>query len=287
MKDKVIVITDFSEESKNSVLYSIRLCDQLKKDLLVIYIVEIYNYVAGTTDTDILSNVLPMDNIKEMELSASEILSKMIVDLSHVTNPNVNIETKTITGHLVTDTLAETLICNCCLLILPMPKKGKKNTRFTPKVVSGIINESLVPVLTVQGPELKPLNKLLYATDFKRTDLYAIKNLVDLLIPFEPEIYILHVCDKKTDFRSELMFEGFQKRLKHEMPYEKYKFRMIHEKKLEKAILKEVNDNGIECVVMLKDNETLFGSLFEASHTEKVALSLDVPLIVYHNQLQE
>ncbi len=282
--NKILVPTDFSEISQETLLYAFRFAEKHEKSLHIVHVLELYQYAAGTTESDLLSSILPPENITEMEKNALEILKKQINTVVSTHNLKVHHDFKVLPGHLVNDIIAESIAADCELLILPITEKGSQVTRFSHRAVTSIINDSIVPVLAVKHPKFEPFKCLVYATDFKRTDIYALKHLSKLFENSDNQIIVTHINTKKDDFKTELLFEGFKNRVNAEIPDKNIVFESLYDKSIINGIISTVCQNNADGVVMLKDNESIFSSLFETSNTEKLVHSIEIPMIIYHNQ---
>ena len=280
---RLLIPTDFSDISKNSIIYGFKLASSLNFQVTFIHVLELYKFAAGISESEIISSILPAENIKELEASASESFRKMLVELKDDLPENVHYEIKVTSGNLAAEIITESSVEGTEIIILAAAGNQDLKRRFTQRTVSAIIDEVTCPVIIVPSDfSFIPAKKVILATDFHRTDIEMITRFISIFGHFKPQVLIVHVSSKPNDFDSELKFIGFKKLVQEKIAYSNIDFKMISHKNVVKGILETVNSESADMLLMLKEHESFFKSLFETNKTEKITHFLKIPVLSYH-----
>ena len=140
-------------------------------------------------------------------------------------------------------------------------------------------------VRQTSGFSFKIAEKVVLATDFHRTDLEMIERFVSLFGKYNPLIFVLHVATKTNDFKSELKFIGFKQMVQEKIAYANIEFKMIVHKNVVKGILETINAESADMLLMLKEHESFFKTLFETNKTDKITHFLKIPMISYQESV--
>jgi nucleotide-binding universal stress UspA family protein len=280
---KLLIPTDFSEISKNSIIYGFNMAAKLNLQIILLHVLELYKFAAGISESEIISTILPADNIKELEASATESFRKMLAEIKNELPDGVPYEIKVTSGNLANEIITESTIEDTEMMILAVSGTQDLMSRFSHNTISAIIDEASCPVILVpSGFSFKPATKVVLATDFNKTDLEMMTKFISLFGQFKPIIQVLHVASKPNDFKSELKFIGFKQLVQERIGYENIQFKMIFNKNIVKGILEIINSESADMLLMLKEHEGFFKSLFETNKTEKISHFLKIPMISYH-----
>jgi hypothetical protein len=83
-------------------------------------------------------------------------------------------------------------------------------------------------------------------------------------------------------FKTELKFAGFKQLVQEKIDYSEIGCKLIIHKNVVQGIIEAIKAENADVLVMLKEHEGFFKSLFETSKTEKIAHILKIPMISYH-----
>jgi nucleotide-binding universal stress UspA family protein len=280
---RLIIPTDFSDISKNSIIYGFQIAVKLNLEIQLIHVLELYKFAAGTSEAELISTILPADNIQEMETSANESFNKLFAEIAGTIPKDVVYSSKVVSGHLVNEMVIESAIDESALMILAVASSQDLITRFTHSTIAAIIAEAQCPVLVIPSNySYKVPDKVVLATDFNKSDIDMLKNYIELFGQSSPEIQILHVASKPIDFKTELKFAGFKQLTQEKTGYTKLTFKLTNHKHVVQGIIESLKTDNADMLLMLKEHESFFKSLFEVSKTEKIAHYLKIPMISYH-----
>jgi nucleotide-binding universal stress UspA family protein len=280
---RLLIPTDFSEISKNSIIYGFNLAAKLNFQVLMVHVLELYKFAAGISESEIISTILPADNIRELEATATESFRRMLDEIKNQLPENIPYELKVISGNLANEIIAESAVEDTEMVILAVAGTQDLMSRFSHSTISAIIDDASCPVIIVpSGFSFNVAGKVVLATDFNKTDLELMTRFIALYGQFNPLILVLHVTSKPNDFKSELKFMGFKQLVRERIVYGNIEFKMVCHKNIVKGILETVNAESADMLLMLKEHESFFKSLIETNKTEKIAHFLKIPMISYH-----
>jgi nucleotide-binding universal stress UspA family protein len=283
MMKKILIPTDFSDISKNSIVYGFHLAAKLNMKVEMVHVLELYKFAAGTSEAELISTILPADNIQEMEVSAMESFKKMHAEIVGQLPQGVPYTTKVTSGHLVNELIVESASDDTELIILAVSGSQDLVTRFTNSTISSIIEEAVCPVMVIpSGYSFKALSKVIHATDFHKSDLDLLNKFVSIFNIYKPLINVIHVTSKTDDFKTELKFAGFKQLVQEKIAYSDISYKLLIHKNVVQGIIEAIKSENADMLLMLKEHESFLKSLFETSKTEKIAHILKVPMISYH-----
>jgi nucleotide-binding universal stress UspA family protein len=279
---KLIIPTDFSDISKNSILFGFQLASKLTFEVELIHVLELYKFAAGASEAELISTILPADNIQEMESAANESFKKLTNEISDKIPSDVRYYTKVISGHLVNEMVVESAMEESALMILAVAGSQDLITRFTHSTIAAIIAEANCPIMVIpSGCVFKIPERIVLATDFNKFDIDMLRDYIGLFGLFNPEIQILHIVSKPVDFKTELKFAGFKQLVIDKTNYPRLTFKLANHKHVVQGIIDSLKADKADTLLMLKEHESFFKSLFEVSKTEKIAHYLKMPMISY------
>jgi hypothetical protein len=103
----------------------------------------------------------------------------------------------------------------------------EQDTWLNDSVNMSVVENVPCPVYIIPpNSKYQPLNKVVYATDYKEEDLTTLKSLLNLAKPLDPEIIALHISNDDK-FERKLKCVGFNKMLSEKKGFNMVSFKMI------------------------------------------------------------
>jgi len=228
----ILIPTDFSNISKNAVVYGFQLAHSIGAEIQLVHILEIYKFAAGTSEAELISTILPADNISEMEAAAKKSFENFVADVISQVPSGVSYHTKVVTGHLVNEMIVQSAMPGIDLIILAVSGSQDLMTRFTHNTISAILSEAQCPILIVPSDfSFHPPKHIIFATDFQKEELDILLSFLGSFSIFEPQLTILHVTNKPVDFNTELKMAGMKQLIAEKTNYKNVAFRLKSHKK--------------------------------------------------------
>lgn len=281
---KILIPTDFSETSKNSVIYAFELARQLQFEVDLIHVLEIYKYAAGTSEAELISTILPSENIQEMEDLAKNSFESFMSEIRSEINIHVPYQTRVVSGHLVNEIIVQSTFAKYGFLVLAVSSTQDLATRFTHNTISAILSDAGSPVIIVPSNyKFKGIQKVVLATDFNSADLDIIQQFLINFKLLNPELTILHVTNKNIDFKIELKMAGMKQLVYEKIKYDKVNYKLVFAKNIVQGIIEETSEADL--LIILKEHEGFIKSLFEASKVEKITHYLKIPMLSFRQDI--
>ena len=285
---RIIIPTDFSDISRNAIHYGFCMAQELNMQVTLIHVLELYKFAAGTSETEILSTILPPENIREMEQTAERNFKKLIEEITRESGSPAQYDFKVITGQLVNEVLAEAETNETSLIIMGVASSQDLFTRFTEGTVSAVIKDAHCPVLIVPSQKrYNSIHKVVFATDFKKAELDAFHHVFHLLENAKPQFKLLHFTTKQpVEFTTDLKMAGFRQLLAEKYKIDAVDSNINSHKSIVKGILESLSKEEVDLLVMIKGHESFFKSLFDTSRAEKITHYLKIPMLSYNENFK-
>lgn len=146
-----------------------------------------------------------------------------------------------------------------------------------------VLEKSTKPVLMVPyGVGFTKMNKIVFATDYRKGDILAIKNLKTFADILGCKIEILHVSYQETPVSWEV-FQSFKKSVLAEkgLP-DNLKFEKIDSPNVADAIDNYMLASGNAMLALSVKHHNIFKKIFTSSVSKKISLMADYPVLAVH-----
>lgn len=275
----LLVPTDFSSCADHAINYAAIFGRRTGADLRLIH-------VYAPVD---LANTAMISYIEqEVEQAQKEIKEKLHkICMSTAEKNNISCSHNVRIGGLTENILLEAEEADCKLIVM-----GTEGARGLTKLLFGSRTSSVIenadfPVLAVPPQSALTLpKKIVFATNFFDSDLDTLKQLLELVKGWKPEIYLLHVSH--DNLRSERDYiENFSKAVVKETDYKHLYYYVLPHENNERGIELFIKSVGGEMLVLSTRKRSFLERVFNASLTKQIAYHLTVPLLAYHTQLTD
>ncbi len=273
----LLVPTDFSSCADHAINFAALLGRRTGHDLRLIH-------VYAPVD---LANTAMIDFVeREMEQAQKEIKEKLHrICMATAEKNNIGCSHVLRIGALTENILAEAEENNCKIIVMGTEGASGLTKLLFGSRTSSVIESADFPVLAVPPQSSLHLpKKIVFATNFFDSDLETLKQLIDLVKGWKPEIYLLHVSH--DNLRSERDYiESFSKAVVKETDYKHLYYYVLPHENDERGIDLFIKSVGGEMLVLSTRKRTFLERVFNASLTKQIAYHLSVPLLAYHTKL--
>ncbi|MCB0609844.1 MAG: universal stress protein [Lewinellaceae bacterium] len=262
---KILVPTDFSENARNAVDFSVAIANQFGSEIHLLYTYKIYSTAGMFVSVESF-----------MEQDAIEDMSGLIKELKPTLKNNAVIHHRIIRGDTI-PVIADLAEKEHFDLII-MGTQGASGLKeiFTGSITNGVIKASKVPVLAVPSDwTYQPFQHIIFAVDEGPvTHPDVAKLLVDLAASYKAKILVFH---QNTD-EGEKAVDGSILQAIAGAEYS------IHLELDESHIVDSINDFAEEyqagLLCMIRRKRSFLDQIFHSSITSKEAFHCKVPLLV-------
>ncbi len=281
----LLVLFDNPNISKEFVKYSILLARDLRATVQLFFIqnpqavpiAEPGTLTSTSINIDIDTDALA----KSVENSVNDIIREIRAEIT----TGVNVEFKSETGS-ASRILEDTVSKGGVDMVLMQGDIDKPDWLKTITNME-LIEKAKCPVLII-APDSKyqPLEKIIYATDYKEEDIKTLKALIDLTRPLVTDILALHISES-MEFEEKVKEAGFNEMLKQETDFKNISVKVLVDEKgkdIVETLSEEIDKTNANLIVVLKENRNFFDRIFKSSFTADVIKNVKLPVLVFHSK---
>lgn len=258
--DKILVPTDFSDNSKPAIRFAIRMAARSKTFLIFIHIV--------SPEGDLEKSKLKLEGF------IRTIYQSMRLDM-------LDISFEAIRGFKADISILEYCSQHSDIDYICISTRGAS---FFNKILgtntSNLIEKSTVPVIAIpKGYRVKPLNTILYATDLENLE-NELQVVVDYARPKGLSVEILHFTSPSTLDLQEKLNGDLEVKMNYPLKIRVVKNDDSHP--LLKNLQHQIDKIKPSMVCLFTNNKrTFFEKIFLSSLTENISYQTNVPILAY------
>ncbi|AMR30084.1 hypothetical protein A0256_00965 [Mucilaginibacter sp. PAMC 26640] len=279
---KILIPTDFSATATNAAKYGYQLAQQLKYDIVLCNAVIV---PAETPQAGLV--VWPMEETDLLLSDSEEELKKLKAgmqqhDHSDQFRPEITFVEEAGVVTDVVDRIMKTQHIN--LVVMGTHGNDSLSTFLMGNHCNKMIDNSLKSLLLIPpAAKFNPVKKIAFAIDLESAeqDLEQLYKLIPLAKSLNAEILITHIeHDKKPTFGFEKWMDHFLTKLSNKADYAKIYYRIVTSDNTDKGLKWLCEHGQVDMLAMLHHQHGFFDSLFNGSHTERMASRIAIPLLV-------
>ncbi len=279
---KILIPTDFSEKSMNTVKYGVQLGQSMNKAVTLVYVVDLSRY---TTDYHETTGVAPyVPDLMQLKEVAEKQFKEFIPKIKKEFSEDLAIDTLLETG-IFADRIIELSNGEEYDLIL---LTGRTEKSFLDRLISDrnetIIEDARCPVFIVPpSSAYADLQNIVYATNYNEADIGSLQRLSDLARIFDSKITALHISTDKS-FKNKISEKGFQEMVQEQCNYPNINLQMRKGDDIVHTIEQVATELKADLIGFLKENHGFWKELFSSSSTRELVLNTKLPVLVFHEK---
>ncbi|RLD36051.1 MAG: hypothetical protein DRI73_01390 [Bacteroidetes bacterium] len=290
---KILVPVDFSDYSRNAVRYALGIAKNYQgSKLLLLHIY--YTPDIGTipySESYIFSDPVSeqITEIKEAAITQMKYFKESISkELNKLGLENIDLETLLIPG-LPSDTILNySEDFQPDLLVIGARGAGLRSEFMGGSSVR-VVMKSNFPVLVVPEDSKFHYDKkeynILYATNYDESDFLAITRLMNLLAGFRIRIYCVHVGKGEMDKWAKLKMDGLKKYFVDSYPRVKLICSVINNDDVLAGLETYLDKHNVDMISLTTHRRNLLTSLIHPSLTKKIIFQSNLPMLVFHTDM--
>jgi nucleotide-binding universal stress UspA family protein len=285
---KILVPVDFSSNSLNATYYALHVALQKKAEITLIHvyfnpvtdpIAADHFYPFPTSIADTLTEII--DNARN---SMRDFRTKVNDYMTTHKLSNISINSELI-GGIAEDTILDFAEGGFFNLII-MGFAGKKTGEgWLGSFISEIINKCQIPILAVPNHATykeSMFKRLMYATNFDKSDGNAIRELLKIAKPLEVHISVVHIDE--TDNNPFINYDLIHFKEKYQLEGSvDMDFNLIVNKNLSLGIENYISEHKIDILAVTSHKRNILTSIFRPSLTKELLFRLEIPMLIFHS----
>ncbi|MCA0931733.1 universal stress protein [Lutimonas saemankumensis] len=272
--EKILFATDFSSNADKAFKFALHIAEKRKADLVMVHVFDIKTVWTYPYTND------PF----EMKTQAMSSWERSLQEFFEHYDTEVKARYMAVEDPSVVKGILTAIERHKPQLVVV----GTKGKSVLKEVLLGgttkaLVKRSPVPVLAVpQYAELKDYDKVLYASDFREVDLEAMKQMIDLLKPNQPDIRVLHISTD-NDYKSVEKMEWFKEMIREKIGYENITFELMLSGNIFDTLNKYMSEDDYDMLVMLeKERSGIIDKLFHQGLVSKMEFRTWIPLLSFN-----
>lgn len=164
---------------------------------------------------------------------------------------------------------------------------GENPTGFFSNTASRLLAKTDIPVIVIPGKASisKNIDNITFATNYALTDIDDIARLRRLAGAIGAQVTVLHLSDEKVPVARQVqMMAEFRQKVNAVAAPGHVLFRVAPAQNSWKALEEYVNGHHTDMIAMSTHLRSTLDRLFTRSLTKRVALSTQIPLVVFHHK---
>lgn len=271
----ILVPTDFSKNAENAINYAINLAKKQNAKLFLLHAYEV-GYATGYVPFEMIND--------EKEVARKDAESRLETIYMGIKEKGVICDYEVIENAAVDAILEGTKEKKADLIV--MGTKGA--TGFLEAVFGSntakVIEKATCPVIAVPGnTNFKPIKHITYATDYKYSDIHALRKAADIAKQFSAQLNILHIANKlQSDNEETELMKKFMDDVSGKINYKDMTFEILEGLNTETALQEYLSKKPVDLLVMSAHHRSFLDKIFGNSISKQIANYTPVPLMVFH-----
>ena len=271
---KILFTTDFSANADKAFCFALNMAEKHQAELIMAHVFDVpnvYNYPVEFNPSEMKPGM-----IKSWKRTLKEFFEHYDTDVKAtfeaVEHPSI------VKGIL---SIVETHKPE--LLVVGTRGKSREKEAILGGTTKSLLKRSPIPLMAIhEYKNQKGFDKVLYASDFREDDILALKKLVQLMTPYEPEIQILHI-NTASEYGGNEKIEWFKELVKENIDYDRISFEIIHSDTIYYSLYKHMSQDNFDLLVMLeKERSGIIDKLFHEDLVKKMEYRTWIPLLSYN-----
>ena len=285
---KILLPVDFSEESLNAACYALHVAKQKGAEITLIHVY--FNpvtdpvacdhfYAFPTSIAETLNEII--GNANDMMKEFREKLNSYIM-VHGISDIPLNTE---LIGGIAEDAVLDFAAIGKYDMLIVGVRRKKVSENWLGAFITEIINKARIPVLAIpENTSYKEsiFKRVMYATNFDKSDGSAIRELVKIARPLETHISIVHIDDTADNPFVNYDLAHFKEKYIGEIDQVSMDFDLIVNKNLSRGIENYIADHQIDILSVIHHKRNLITALFRPSLTNELLFRLEIPILIFH-----
>lgn len=277
---KILVPTDFSATARCALAYAQQLAATMMDEEPSIDVVHLYLPATAAEYPNIVPPIAEFLETREKMLA--EFIEETRKNCKGSTEAGIALKANLLIGFPADEIVR--LSPNYDLIVMGTTGESDLLDNMFGSVSSHVARKSKCPVILVpKGVEFKPLEQVLYASNYESADANVIHALADFNQHFKAKLHFVHVRNEKETVpfqktREEIFGELFAQG----EPEYAFEIEEIDGEDVTESINAFAVDKSIDLVVMVARKRSFWDGFFHRSQTRRMALNTKLPLMVFH-----
>lgn len=271
---KIVIATDFSENSDSALVYATFLAQQWKAELLVIHA---YFPVVSIDPNLAYDTVAPSTLQEEMIKSFEEQLDKIVDSLK---DKQVKAQRELVVGSLSSGIAAFAKEKNADLIVVGKTPDTSFFNRLIGNTALHVVDNVNIPVLVVPMNSPTPsFRKIIYGTELESEEKEVLAKVFEWADTFKAKVELIKV---NVDFELDVQDDKqLLKDIEKNFAKEKFTFSTIKAEQVSEGLLNAAHTHKADLLVVARHHHSFLSELINPGKSKAIINKTDIPLLVY------
>jgi len=271
---KILVPTDFSATARGAMEYALKLSGTMKD----VQIDVVHLYLPATAAE--YPNIVPP--IAEMMEAREKMLADFAEEAKKGGPQGISVKPNLLIGFPADEIVRISSAYD--LIVIGATGESDVLDNMFGSVSSHVARKSKCPVILVpKGTTFKPLENILYASNYESADTGMIRSLIDFNRQFGAKLHFVHVrSENPADDFEKTRYHIFKDLFEQEEPGFAFEIEEIEGGDVTTALNAFVEKAEIDLVVMVVKKRGFWDGIFHRSQTRQMALNAHKPIMMLH-----
>lgn len=286
---RILVPVDFSVHAENAAFYALKIAEVIKADIKLI---NAYLDPMGTPQTylESYSYQLNLDKIiheveEETEKSLKS-LSDRLKDRVEAKNiKDVNVSFDLFKGNAVDTILNQVREYDPAMIIMGTRGNKLEGLRTYGSTTAQVIMKADIPVLAIpQNYDTSGIDhpkRVIYATNFDKTDYKALRRLSSFAKPFDAKIYCVHAALEDDNEMDEIEMKRVRNYLVDTMLEPNIECGILGTTDMQQGFENFIKEKNIDILAVNTHKRSFIEKLYKPSVAKKFLFHSNIPLLVF------
>ncbi len=275
----ILVPTDFSPNAQKALLYAVELAKN-GGEKIILFHANHFAYI----NFDVAQTTLIEQNI-----SLEKKIIKQLTDLSTKTAKKYNVVCEVVHKQGLFMDIFNDVIKKYKVDLIVMGTKGKSALEnvLMGSNTANIIGKVNCPIIAVpEKSRHKALKKIVFATDYKSTDITSLELLIEIAKPTDAHIDVVHIASKESSETDELEhLNDFEKKMLKKNKYENISYKLLNGVEIDRELELYIKKESICLIGITNQHRTFLQKIFgKSSVTKKLLYHTKIPLIAFYQK---
>lgn len=277
---KILFPTDFSEKANNAFVYALKWAEKYDAEIVTLHVYELPILDTSYVDVPIYQaevyqslELNSFQNFKDQIPVLREIASKHKLD--HIQISNV-----LLSGDLVSNILQLVESEHINFVIMGTSRVSGFKEMFLGTNTASVMTGSEACVIGIpDDSSYRPIHKICFTTQFTDEEQDALRKLIPIAKKFNAAIDCIFIETENNEVKDVIVANW-----KLLFAKEKVTFHTVRSNDVEDSILDFIKLHRSDLLAVAKHKRGFWDSLFHSSLTKKLAMHIDIPLLVLHDE---
>jgi len=284
--DKILVPIDYSVYSKNACEYALGIAERLNAEIMLFHSFYFNVMPLITVAEPFTYQVSTEQSLTEIKELAEKNMMDFYLTLKNEVDKR-NIQQVRINYHLTHGIPEEEIISYCDdynpgVIIMGTRGHSEDDEVLFGNVTTKVVEDAKVPVLAI--PEISKYQgvnrtNILYATNFDKSDIKAIRKLLSLIYEFDVKIHCVHIGESKWD---SVLLENLKNHFDEHYSGFEMECALVEGNDVLKELQKFIDDKRIDIIAMNTHKRNFLSQILNPSLTRRMLFHTHTPLLVFH-----